>query len=48
MCLSKERFESKMIPRFLADSTGANDELSGSVKFGLCSFRELGRKTDDE
>ena len=31
--ISKERFESKMIPRFLADSTGVIDELSGSVRF---------------
>ena len=33
MCLSKERFESKMIPRFLADSTGVIDELSGRIRF---------------
>ena len=35
MCLSKERFESKMIPSFLADSTGVIDELSGSVRLGM-------------
>jgi hypothetical protein len=35
MCLWKERFELKMIPRFLAESTGVIDELSGSVRFGI-------------
>ena len=31
MSLSKESFESKMISRFLAESMGVIDELSGSV-----------------
>src|SRR5208282_5900916 len=38
MCLSKERFESKMIPRFLADWTGVIDELSGRIRVGILSL----------
>ena len=43
MCLSKERCESKVgvlnvIPKFIADSTGVIDELSGSVRFGIGSL----------
>jgi hypothetical protein len=38
MCLSKERFEPKMIPRFLADSAGVIDELSGRIRFGIGSL----------
>ena len=32
MCLSKERFESKMIPRFLADSMGVIDRVVRKCK----------------
>jgi hypothetical protein len=35
MCVKKERFESKMIPRFLADSAGVIAELFMSRIFGL-------------
>ena len=38
MCLSIERFESVMIPRFLADTSGVIDELSYSVRFGIRSL----------
>ena len=43
MCLSKEKFESNMITRFRADSTGVIDELSGSGKCKIwhMKFREL-------
>ena len=39
----KDRFESKMIPRFIDESTGVINELSGSVKIWHMKFRELGR-----
>ena len=41
MCLSKGRFESKMIPRFLADWTGVIDELSVSVRLGICNLESM-------